>query len=190
MDKLSRIVVGYHGCQEEFARNLLLESVKVPEWKPSRNAWDWLGHGIYFWEYSPTRALRWARERYESSGKRPAVIGALIDLGRCFDLLDESLMDILVETYERLERTLTESGLPMPANAGRDWKKRERDCLVINNCLVAAEQNCIAFDTVRGAFLEGEPAYPGAGFSRESHMQIAVRTTSCILGIFRPNIDH
>ena len=33
MDKLSRIVVGYHGCEEEFARNLLLESVRIPEWK-------------------------------------------------------------------------------------------------------------------------------------------------------------
>ena len=69
MDKLSRIVVGYHGCEEEFARDLLLESVKIPEWKPSRNSWDWLGHGIYFWEYTPARALRWARERYESERK-------------------------------------------------------------------------------------------------------------------------
>ena len=118
------------------------------------------------------------------------MIGALIHLGRCFDLLDESLMDYLVESYEGLEKTLTESGLPMPINAGRDWKRRERDCIVINDCLAAAEQEGVVFDTVRGAFLEGEPAYPGAGFSRESHLQIAVRTTSCILGIFRPNIDH
>ena len=66
---LSRIVVGYHGCEEEFARDLLLENVKIPKWKPSRNSWDWLGHGIYFWEHTPARALRWARERYAGSGK-------------------------------------------------------------------------------------------------------------------------
>ena len=135
-------------------------------------------------------ALRWARERYESKGKKAAVIGALIHLGRCFDLLDESLMDVLVGTYQRLQKTFADNRVPLPANTGKDWKKRERDCLVINNCLAAAEQDGLVFDTVRGAFLEGEPAYPGAGFSRESHLQIAVRTTSCILGVFRPNIQY
>jgi hypothetical protein len=50
MDQFSRIVVGYHGCEEDFARDLLLEKVRIPDWKPSRNSWDWLGHGIYFWE--------------------------------------------------------------------------------------------------------------------------------------------
>ena len=190
MDMLSRIVVGYHGCEEEFARDLLLENLKIPQWKPSRNSWDWPGHGIYFWEYSAARALRWARERYASKGKKPAVIGALIHIGRCFDLLDESLMDFLVATYRGLENTFAEEGRPLPANTGRDWKKRERDCLVINNCLAASEKNGLVFDTVRGAFLEGEPAYPGAGFSRESHLQIAVRTTACILGVFRPNMEY
>jgi hypothetical protein len=53
MDMLSRIVVGYHGCEEEFARDLLFESVRIPQWELSRNSWDWLGHGIYFWEYTP-----------------------------------------------------------------------------------------------------------------------------------------
>ena len=43
------------------------------------------------------------------------------------------------------------------------------------------------YDTVRGAFLEGKPAYPGAGFSREGHIQIAVRNSACILGVFRPH---
>ena len=189
MDVFSRIVVGYHGCEEEFARDLLLDNLRIPDWKPSRNAWDWLGHGIYFWEYSPARALRWARERYETKGKKAAVIGALIHLGRCFDLLDESLMDVLVETYHRLEKSLTESGLAMPINTGQDWKKRERDCLVLNHFLGTSAKNGLVFDTVRGAFLEGEPAYAGAGFSRESHLQIAVRTTSCILGVFRPNME-
>jgi hypothetical protein len=190
MDQLSRIVVGYHGCEEEFARALLLGEVEISDWKPSRNSWDWLGHGIYYWEYSPARALRWARDRYASKGKKPAVIGALIHLGRCFDLLDESLASILAQSYQTLEKALADSGLPMPANSGRDWKKRERDCLVINDYLSVVERQGIIYDTVRGAFLEGEPAYPGAGFSKESHVQIAVRTISCILGIFRPQYHY
>jgi hypothetical protein len=190
MDQFSRIVVGYHGCEEDFARDLLLGNVRIPDWKPSRNSWDWLGHGIYFWEYSPARALRWARERYESKGKKPAVVGALIHLGRCFDLLDESIVSVLDRAYERLDKTLAESGLTMPVNSGRDWKKRERDCLVLNDYLSAAEQRGVAYDTVRGAFLEGEPAYPGAGFSKESHIQVAVRTVPSILGVFRPQYYH
>ena len=44
------------------------------------------------------------------------------------------------------------------------------------------------FNTVRGAFTEGEPVYEGAGFSKESHIQIAVRDKNSILGVFRPNL--
>jgi predicted dehydrogenase len=59
----------------------------VGEWRPSSNDWDWLGHGIYFWERAPRRALRWALERYPTLSQRPAVLGAYLQLGRCFDLL-------------------------------------------------------------------------------------------------------
>jgi hypothetical protein len=39
---------------------------------------------------------------------------------------------------------------------------------------------------VRCPFLEGEPAFPGSGISGESHVPIAVRDPTCILGVFRP----
>jgi hypothetical protein len=61
--------------------------------------------------------------------------------------------------------------------------------MVINYCLEDLADEGIVYETVRGAFLEGAPAYPGAGFARESHIQIAVRNPSCILGVFRPNIE-
>jgi hypothetical protein len=64
---------------------------------------------------------------------------------------------------------------------------RELDCLVINYCLARLESRGMQYDTVRGAFLEREPVYPEAGFSREAHVQIAVRNPSCVLGVFRPN---
>jgi hypothetical protein len=66
-------------------------------------------------------------------------------------------------------------------------KRRELDCLVINDCLSRLQQTGVQYDTVRSAFLEGDPAYPGAGFARESHIQLAVRNPTCILGVFRPN---
>lgn len=43
------------------------------------------------------------------------------------------------------------------------------------------------FRTVRCPFLEGESAFPGSRILKESHVQIAVRDTACILGVFRPN---
>jgi hypothetical protein len=61
------------------------------------------------------------------------------------------------------------------------------DCLVINDCLTRGQHRGVEYDTVRGAFLEGAPAYPRAGFSREAHVQIAVRNLACVLGVFRPN---
>ncbi len=62
MEAFARIVVGYHGCTEDFERELLLGTKPVDQWEPSTNDWDWLGHGIYFWEHSPERAFRWAQQ--------------------------------------------------------------------------------------------------------------------------------
>src|SRR4051812_42194753 len=63
MDQFARIVIGYHGCTADFARDLLLGIRPISAWNPSTNDWDWLGHGIYFWEHSPERALRWAQAK-------------------------------------------------------------------------------------------------------------------------------
>jgi hypothetical protein len=188
MDQFARIVVGYHGCSDEFARDLLTGAKPIRDWKPSTNDWDWLGHGIYFWEHSPERALRWAQEQGARHGFTPAVVGAVIQLGRCFDLLNEAITLILTQSYPLLAQDYTDSGLSLPQNRGPSLKLRYLDCLVLNDCLVRLERGGASYDTVRGAFLEGDPAYPGAGFSREGHLQIAVRNVSCILGVFRPNL--
>jgi hypothetical protein len=187
MEPFARIVIGYHGCTEAYARDLLLGTKPLREWQPSTNDWDWLGHGIYFWEHSPERALRWAEEKFVGHGEKPAVLGAVIQLGRCFDLLNEGITTTLLQSYLLLNETFRQTGQPMPLNQGRDWKLRELDCLAINDCLKRLEQQGVRYDTVRGAFLEGEPAYAGAGFSREAHVQIAARNVACILGVFRPN---
>jgi hypothetical protein len=188
MDPFARIVIGYHGCTEEFARDLLLGTKPIPDWQPSTNDWDWLGHGIYFWEHSPDRALRWAREKWAPQGVAPAVVGAVLQLGRCFDLLNEAITALLVDSHQQLEQTYRDAGRALPQNRGPGLKRRDLDCLVINDCLSRLQSGGVQYDTVRGAFLEGDPVYPGAGFSREAHVQIAVRTPACILGVFRPNL--
>lgn len=188
MERFERIIVGYHGCTEEFARDLLLGNLPISAWQPSTNEWDWLGHGIYFWEHSPTRALRWARERYGRSGETPSIVGGIVQLGRCFDLLNEAVTILLVDSYKDLSRTFAEEHETMPRNRGKTRKRRDLDCLVVNNCLDRLQVEGIEYDTVRGAFLEGKRAYPGAGFSREGHIQVAVRNSDCILGVFRPHL--
>lgn len=186
MEPFARIVLGYHACTAAFARDVLLGTKPIRDWTPSTNDWDWLGHGIYFWEHSPERALRWGQEKFTPPAV-PAVLGAVIQLGQCFDLLNEAITALLKENYRELEQSYKEAGQPLPKNRGRDWKRRELDCLVINDCLNRGKARGVEYDTVRGAFLEGDPVYSGAGFSQEAHLQIAVRNPACILGVFRPN---
>ena len=45
------------------------------------------------------------------------------------------------------------------------------------------------FQTVRGAFQEGNVAFPESMIFKESHIQISVRNPDCILGVFLPNIE-
>src|SRR2546422_8161850 len=48
-----RIVVGYHGCDAAVAEQVLAGKLQL---KPSGNAYDWLGNGIYFWEHGQQRS--------------------------------------------------------------------------------------------------------------------------------------
>jgi len=68
-------------------------------------------------------------------------------------------------------------------------KLRLLDCAVINNCLDDLAEKGLTFDTIRGAFLEGNPIFEGTTISAETHIQVAVRNRSCILGVFRPNLE-
>jgi len=190
MHRFARVVLGYHGCLEPLATKLLSGKLDVFRWPSSENRWDWLGSGIYFWEHGPSRALRWAEDKARRSGGRPAVVGAVIQLGRCFDLTDVTHTELLGKAYEQVTRFYRARGKRLPCNEGadRDRKKRELDCLMINWCLAIAQVNGVEYQTVRGVFLEGPPVYRGAMIRTESHIQIAVRDPSCILGVFRPTL--
>jgi hypothetical protein len=166
----------------------------------SHEEYDWLGSGVYFWESDPVRAREWAeakvaRTRYAD----PFVIGAVIDLGNCLDLLVRENISLLRLAFEDLEAQRVASRFPMPRNADfphdrhKDKLLRKLDCAVINNlhAIIAStpadsRDRPEAFDTVRGLFTEGAPVYPGAGFHELTHTQIAVRTAKSIRGLFRP----
>ena len=73
------------------------------ELKPSVNAYDWLGHGIYLWERSPGRALQWAQEMERIPNSHinvSSVIGAVINLGECLDLADPRSADLVAFAYD------------------------------------------------------------------------------------------
>lgn len=183
MDRFARIIVGFHGCLQSFAEDLLLGRRSVDDWQHSQNVYDWLGKGIYFWEHSPARAMRWAQTKHGQDG---AVIGAVIQLGACFDLMDEEHTSVLRDSFAEFKASYEANGLELPKNKGKEKKLRELDCAVINDCLANLEDKGVQFDTVRGAFLEGEQLFEGTTISAETHIQIAVRNVDCIVGVFRP----
>ena len=178
MDRFSRIVLGYHGCDPQFVDDLLAGRVSGNDWRPSANPYDWLGEGIYFWEHAPARARDWMG--------RGAVIGAVIQRGTCLDLTDTEKTDLLAEHYAFVKDSYDKKGLALPSNHGRDGKLRDLDCLVINSLIDSMELRGVRFQTVRSPFLEGDPAFPGSRILKENHIQIAVRDQSCIPGVFRP----
>lgn len=57
--KMGAFVLGYHGCDKEVGEQIL--AGKADFKTNEENTWDWLGHGIYFWENNPKRAKEWAQ---------------------------------------------------------------------------------------------------------------------------------
>jgi len=185
----SAFVLGYHGCDQTVADDVLAGLVM----KPSSNDYDWLGEGIYFWEANPRRGLEWAKER-SASGKSsittPAVVGAVIDLGLCLDLTTSDAIEWVKAAHSALEKIYTAAGNPMPKNS-KDGLRRNLDCAVLN-VLHEIRQDTAKepIQTVRGVFIEGKPIYSNSDFFEKTHIQIAVRDAECIKGIFRVPESH
>jgi hypothetical protein len=183
--RYDRVVIAYHGCDAATAERLLAGE----PFKPSRNDFDWLGWGAYFWEHGPDRAFRFALDQIRRNKvKEPAIVGALIQLGNCFDLLDTRFTADLAAAYEPWAERFRRLKIPLPVNGGGppDHKLRRLDCAVLNWYLKVSAAKGARYDTVRCGFIEGGPVYEGSGISQETHIQIAVRNPACILGVFRP----
>lgn len=164
---------------------------------PSANEYDWLGHGIYFWEANPQRGLDFARElakrpRGSSKVTNPDVVGAVIDLGLCLDLTTTAGIDRVRLAYTALRSIVGKAEPPrsLPEN-NTDGLRRNLDCAVVNTLHdILREAGEAPFDTVKGIFTEGGAAYPGSGFQEKTHIQICVRDSQCIKGVFRVTQDQ
>jgi hypothetical protein len=172
LHRAPRTVVGYHGCARETAERILAGERFIP----SHRAYDWLGEGIYFWEYGPFRAREWAEYRF---GSNAAVLEVTIRLGRCLNLLDIEYITQLGEAHERWVLRSKVSGVAIPEN--RDDGRYYRDQLMIEfYCRLQAEEGRALFQTVRGCYPEGESAFPGSKIRSRAHVRVAVRDDSCL----------
>jgi hypothetical protein len=185
-------VLGYHGCDFDVAQQVLIGQLEL---SASDKSYDWLGSGVYFWESDPVRAKEWAEWKVARGDyNQAAVLGAVIDLGNCLDLKTRQDVEVVARAHESLVLLHKLAERPMPENRNVHGDKNEDRLLRYLDCAVfkhlhemtakAGPENI--YDSVRGMFIEGEPAFPGSGFKNRTHTQIAVRNMACIKGYFLP----
>ncbi|WP_216647336.1 hypothetical protein [Chitinophaga sp. SYP-B3965] len=183
------LILGFHGC-EESVRDAVISGKKML--KISANKHDWLGSGFYFWQNNYERALDFAtsppgRKRI----KKPAVLGAVLNLGNCLDLMDKKYIRSVQVSYENLKDCAILENTELPENKNTNNSKdhilRELDCYVIENLHESMRiRHTPPFDSARGVFIEGSPIYENAGFHEKTHIQICIRNPNCIKGFFIP----
>jgi hypothetical protein len=123
-------------------------------------------------------------KKIKIAAKTPFVIGAIIELGNCLDLVETASLEILKESYNKLKEIKDILEEKMPVNRGNN---RALDCSVIKYIHQAnADSGKPPLDTIRCAYPEGEEIYPGATISSRLHIQICVCNPECIKGYFLP----
>lgn len=188
---LPHFYIGFHGCDKSVADAVI--SQQNIHLISSKNNWDWLGDGVYFWEQNYHRALDWANllkdnpKMMPKSSKpinNPAVVGAVIDLGKCLNLLDGKSIGLVKRIYELTKELFDAAKIQLPKNTK---KAHILDCAVINAVNMYMEaQDEKKYDTVRGMFYEGSPLYKNSFFLEQNHIQICVINPNCIKGYFHP----
>lgn len=175
-----RSVVAFHGTRRETAHRL----VAGHAFGASQNDDDWLGHGVYFWEYAPQQAWWWARRRY---GEEAAVVGALVRLGRCIDLLDPANADLLRDAHHDLTRL----GAPLPSNANAS---KFLDCVVFNYLYAKMAREGLHVQSCRAVFVPIRAGklprlWPRSGVFDGGHVQLCVRDSNNILAAWSVRRD-
>ncbi|HSU12904.1 hypothetical protein [Longimicrobium sp.] len=165
--------IGFHGTSVERAERILAAGFRA-----SRNDYDWLGDGVYFFQDAPGRAREWAAERF---GSEAAVVGAEIDLTDCLDLLDPRWHRVIANAHRDLVARGERLQQPLPRQT---TGARRLDRAVINYAVDLMADDGLVIRSVRGAFEEGPPIFPGSALRTRSHVQIAVRDSSALMRIW------
>jgi hypothetical protein len=192
-------VLGFHGCRRSVGEAVISGAEK--HLKASQNQWDWLGSGIYFWESDPVRGYEWAVAQYGET--EACVIGAVIHLGFCLDLMARPSLIALNQAYQSflLHHDQSFPGSPLPQNRRTaHGPSHALDCAVINHLHRIREERkgaegnpaaLRAFETVRGLYQEGKGVFDGSMVLEKTHIQVCVRRPEMsILGYFRVPVEH
>ncbi len=196
-DDYHRTVIGYHGTGLSTALRLVN---RVEPFRVSERDYDWLGRGVYFWEYAPKQALAFAaiRQRQlrqkkvktaeeERRASEPlAVVACMIRLGFCLDLTEPTTVEYIGSVYTDYVETMAETGEPLPQNTR---KYRKLDCQVFEYAYRLLEESgpTSIVDTARGIYVPAggdKRVWEGSWISRDTHIQICVRNLSSLLGVW------
>ena len=177
----NRTIIGYHGTTSEIAERL----VNGEPFTASSNNDDWFGTGIYFWEYAPKQAWWWA-ENFKKNTE-PAVVGAVIRLGHCLDLLDPLNVKILQEFHNKTLETWNSLGEPIPKNGNQH---KNLDCAVFN--LFYNEAHTRPIETARAVYVptqSNKRAWPRSWIYEQAHIQICIRNPENIIAVWHVRKD-
>lgn len=194
-DDYHRTVVGYHGTGLTAALRIVN---RVEDFRWSEKDYDWLGRGIYFWEYAPEQALSFAKLRqlqYRKKKKKNsedqrrateplAVVACMIRLGFCMDLTEPENVRFLRRTFEAYKENMELTGDPLPTNT-RHYRKLDRDVFEYAYKTIEASGPNSKIDTARGVFVPKDGSkrvWDGSWISRDTHIQLCVRNPASLLG--------
>ena len=124
------------------------------------------------------------RQKNKTPIKTPFVIGAIIELGNCLNMLEPVSIDVVRKAHNDLIEIYKKSEKPIPVNKDAI---RKLDCAVITYVHESADYYAMpSYDTVRSAFNEGSQIYRSSNFYDRLHIEICVRNPSLIKGYFLP----
>ncbi|MEY2117222.1 hypothetical protein [Rhodanobacter sp. FW106-PBR-R2A-1-13] len=198
------LLVAYHGCDITVRDAVVSGQLTL---KPSANDYDWLGSGVYAFEGDPARAMVFAETAAREPQRRltkqpiatPAVLGALLCVRRCLDVTTRVGLEQFAAAYDALGEAWVTAGVPedrRPVNSpaaaeDADVIVRKLDNAVFQLLHAMVEGRGDApYQVVRGAFRQGPELAPRSGLHRDSHVQLAVRDMTCVVGWFLPPGDR
>jgi hypothetical protein len=182
-----RTVIGYHGTRRSVAEKIVLRRQAFAR---QDNPGDWMGNGVYFWEYGPKQAWWWAelRRRHRKWEEPTAVVASMIRLGFCFDLLDPDNARDLKSFHDDLVQSRAAAGLGPLANQRRH---KFLDKAVFEYAYAAIERENeelgqpAAVDTCRGVYVRPGGRgrlWDSSWVEHDAFIQLLVRNRDCILG--------
>ncbi len=195
-----QLVIAYHGCDITTRDGLV--SRRLERIDHSRNRYDWLGPGAYFFEGDMDRALLFAQASHEKPERMytarpiatPAVVGAILRIHNWLDMTTQEGIREFCDAYEPMMRGIDAEGAEPPENRPSAEDDHEIIYRALDNAVFTfihkfranGKSGLPAYQAVRGAFHQRPEIAPRSGFHRTTHVQIAVRDDHCIVGWFLP----